>query len=569
MTQLFDLWLPLQLTREVGYPVKTVVDSLATSENFEGSLQQLLLLKLCQTYKDKGNTRVLESVGDMLANHLFNLDYPAQVMQELIPYISGIYGNCLKIADQGRKQSLMTKFFTMAAIQTEMNAYLNLDHEYEQLEEAEKYAGAAIDCLYECALLPKPQNASSKEIASWMIQVFPSLKNGGEFIAQRDYFLALFLYECMKKTIFNQWEFLMNIKDAKVQANSIYLQTSKCLERCAKFWKAAEIPKGQLAVMEKMSFLNVLELQNIQLGRRFAREALVLGDNLIFELQMEAASPKAIIDLRQRLYYLSRLTADQREIEHRLDLFCEHLRRDADKYYERQEWNKAADFYSNLGYKYFIAAEYVGSRVLYNLSIYFFEKAEYCRSKEPYIFQENSGNIDVKLYRRLEANGFIYGASARLSKESAIIDLFNDAADQLTEAAHLIFQDPQLHDFYNSTAHFFLAQEELAQAAAANDSRDFCRHISAGDQALGQCFPLCKNIFTAYQLILKSLIDPENQERYGDQVGYLARSGHPAPQHVVDVAHRIVSSYETGHSNHLSNDLLELGRCFIYLNPLG
>lgn len=597
MLQSLNLWLPLQLPTGLGYLVKRAANTLVTARDFENSLERSFLLAVCQTSLNKGDAKVLESVGDLLANNLFNLDYPSQVMQELIPYISGIYGKCLKIASENRKQSLMIKFFAMAAIHTEMNFYLNLDQEHEQLEEAEKFANAAINCLCDSTLLPESEIASSQEIdswmtssqeidswtissqkiASWIIHVFPSMKSEGEFIAQKDYFLAYFLYEWMNKKILKQWEFLKYIEDASVQAKNIYLQKSACLERCSIFWKVAKVPYGQLAMLEKISFLHSFKLQNIELGRKFADEALKLGDDLNFDLQMAKAPSETIVNLRQRLYSLSRLTGDQKKVEQRLDLFCAHLHRDADKYYEKQEWNKAANFYSNLGYKYFNAAEYVGSRVLYNLSIYFFEKAEYCRSKEPYILQENPDDMDTMSYRRLEmsyrrleANGFIYGASARLSnKGPAVVGLFYDAADQLAEAAFLTFQNLQIHDFYNSTAHFFLAQAELARAAKATGSQDFIRHIISSDQALGECFPLYKNIFNAYQSILKILVNPNNQEKDEDKIRYLSRGGHPDPRHVVDIAHRIISHYETGNSCQLSDDLFELGRCFIYLNPLG
>ncbi|MCO8276777.1 hypothetical protein M1L60_39980 [Actinoplanes sp. TRM 88003] len=234
---------------------------------------------------------------------------------------------------------------------------------------------------------------------------------------------------------------------------------------------------------------------------RLARAALRRGDTL----------PDSI-ELRDRLYSLSRQTLDADEVARRFERIAVRLR-------DEQNW-------SGLAYRYFVVAEYTGVERHYQLAVYYFEKAAALGAREE--------------YRQLECRGFALGASARLNPSA---ETFDQAAAILDRAARLTFQNERLFLFYSSTGHFFAAHAHLVRGDAAGAATAF-----------DQCFDIMRQAFRPYAEVLRRMAAGAAEPCPPDQVAELRRTMHPRPEQLAAAA--------------AAGDLTAVGAGCLYLNPL-
>jgi hypothetical protein len=180
--------------------------------------------------------------------------------------------------------------------------------------------------------------------------------------------------------------------------------------------------------------------------------------------------------------------ADAQEIVRRLEAVCARVRLRADRHEQQQQWEQAADAYSNLGYRYYTAAELVGVERIYSLAVYMFEKSKFFRAKAPSQPKSAAPNAPEPGYRLFEADGFIYGASAKLTSGTQAIELLSDAARALAKAAQMTFGQMRLHMFYNSASHYFDALRMLQTAQI--ELNCLASHLSAAAASFHECFPV-------------------------------------------------------------------------------
>jgi len=562
------IWLDLTLPAGIKELFHESLDSLLEAEEIEESFDFRFLMATCSTFLKTGDTSTVESIGDYLSVLLLDLKFFPKVMKDLIPYITGIYSQALKKSNSVRATPLQIKFSCMFIIQSYMKIFQNTESKQTDFEEIDKLSKNIIYLFWDYVLGSKPKHDTYQENLNWIISVFSSLEKSGTIVEQHNYFLGHFLYEWIYKELVGDWGLRLNLENALVRFKEIDLKNAECLEKCSNFWKFMELSEGHLLFLEKTSFLYILQIGNLVRGRKLLEETIEVGNFYLFDQQISGVPNERIINLRSRLYQLSRFTGNKQEIENRLNLSCIHIRKQADTHYVQQEWHDASQAYSHLGYRYFSAAEFAMSKMLYQLSVYFFEKAEYCRSKSPDKPKKNEYSLDEKFYRRLEANGFIYGASGRLSEDEDACELFEEAADQLSEAAQHVFQNIGLHSFYNSTAHYFFAQSMLIKAINAYDFGHVRQLVIKSINALGWCFPMMKNVYNDYKEILNYCIELESDFVSEKILLDLAKTGYPDPHSLLNIVKETRQQLDDNNFLGFIDKFNTVRRSLIYINPL-
>jgi hypothetical protein len=545
-----DLWaiplspvLPIELLTDLA-------NGVAQGGDADPSYALKMLLAACGAAGERGSIDTMEVIGDLLHERLLRLDYPPQVMKSVLPYITGIYDSALKRAGGEQRQRLQIKFAGMLLIQ--------FPRDHNDAEEQE----LGIARLYASMVLEATPPEDSRRRMDWMAETFPALERAAVMMAERDCFLAHLFIQWMGREVFTEWGLRTRVPEVMERIRALHEIHLHCARRCAELWTAMGDASRHLEMLELATYIQVLELRDGDGGRVTAREAIAAGDAMLLDLQLRGDTA-TVPGMGQRLFRLARFTGDPGAVEERLALQCAQTHSDADAHFARGAWEEAADAYSTLGYRYFAAADLTASEVLYQLAMYFFEKAEFTRSRLP---RDETADPDPHVYRRLEANAFIFAAAARVSNTLATAELFEDAADQLSQAAGLVFQSMCLHTFYNSTAHFFLAQSELIFAARSRAFERCVDHVSRALTAFSQCFSGFRTIYDAYQTLLRAAIRREEEIDEHDVEATLARGGHPAPARPLEIVRECRNAPD---ADAFRGSLEALRLSLVYVNPMG
>lgn len=341
-----------------------------------------------------------------------------------------------------------------------------------------------------------------------------------------------------------------------------------CLERMVELERSLGLDWIPLERAEEAAYFAAFAARQAGDARRLADDVLSAGDRLAARLDDEERK----LGLLDRLYKVSRITGDIAKISERVERLGRELRRVGRGHEQAGRWIKAADVYSNLGYRYFAAGEYTGLSRLYLLSVYYFEKSEVFRAKDPtggYETDSDDPNVPEAGYRRLESEGFIYGASGRLAQPAVATDLFERAALALECAAKMVFGKLRLNVFYGTVSNFFDAHSGMMRVGRSEDLREICQLLADAAAAFHECGRGFQQVFSSYEAVLSRLVsgDPDPCPVGFEQE--LARTMHPDAEGVAEKSAAAAAALATGDVAGLRAAVAKLADLFIFLYPTG
>jgi hypothetical protein len=355
--------------------------------------------------------------------------------------------------------------------------------------------------------------------------------------------------------------------DGVVTARATALKLT-CLEHMAEMERSLRLDWIALEDTEEAVYVAAYKARRQEDARRLANDVLNAGDQLATRCDDERRK----IDLLDRLYKVSRITGDITTISDRLECVALELRRSGRRHEQAERWIEAANVYSNLGYRYFAAGEYTGLSRLYLLSIYYFEKSEVLRVRDPtggYETDSDDPNMPEAGYRRLESEGFIYGASGRLAEPAVAADHFNRAAWVHERAARMVFGKSELHEFYHTASNFFDAQSLMTRAIQSNDLQEVYQFLNDAVKAFHECARPFHQVFRSYEAVLSLLVRGEPDPCSVDLKQELERTMHPDARSFAKESAALAASLTAGDIVGLRAAISSLSRLIIFLYPTG
>lgn len=334
-------------------------------------------------------------------------------------------------------------------------------------------------------------------------------------------------------------------------------------ERCERRMTEVEdrlgLTSAALDAAEEAAYRAMYAQHRPEEARRFADRCLRAGDRL---LTMPDDTSDERLDLLNRLFKVSRLTGDVTTVMERSERLQRHVRARGLRHERAERWVDAADSYSNLGYRYFTAAEYTGVSRMYQLAVYFFDKADVLRARAP---EPDTGSQPG--YRFFESEGFVHGASARLAEPRTAVELYERAASAHDQAARMAFQSPGLFHLYNTAGNFFNASAKLARCVSAPDFSNCLALI--GEAAENLRLDVTKDVFPLYGATLVRLVRGEADPCTAVMVGGLGHTLHPDGEQVAATARTAATALAGGDLPAFRDAMQALSRLFIFLYALG
>jgi hypothetical protein len=329
----------------------------------------------------------------------------------------------------------------------------------------------------------------------------------------------------------------------------------RCERRMIEVEDRLGLTAAALDAAERTAYRTMYVLHRPEDARRLAYRCLQTGDRL---LTVPDDTSDERVDLLNRLFKVSRLTGDVTTVMERSERLQRHVRARGLRHERAERWVDAADSYSNLGYRYFTAAEYTGVSRMYQLAVYFFDKADVMRAQA-----EEPGPG----YRELESEGFVYGASARLAGPDTAVELYDRAASAHDRAARMTFQTQGLFHLYRSAGYFFNAHAALARCASATD---FSRCLDLlGEAAECLRIDVTQDAFPLYGATVVRLARGEADPCTADMVRGLGHTLHPDGERVAATARTGATALAEGDLLAFRDAVRELSRLFVFLYALG
>lgn len=131
----------------------------------------------------------------------------------------------------------------------------------------------------------------------------------------------------------------------------------RCERRMAEVEGRLGLTTAALDAAEQAAYRTMYVLHQPEDARRLAHRCLRTGDRL---LTVPDDTSDERLDLLNRLFKVSRLTGDVTVVMERSERLQRHVRARGLRHERAERWEDAADSYSNLGFRYFAAAEYTG-----------------------------------------------------------------------------------------------------------------------------------------------------------------------------------------------------------------
>jgi hypothetical protein len=427
----------------------------------------------------------------------------------------------------------------------------------------------ALGCL--AAVDGRPAPDDRIEQGAWKADALRTLLRIARAAADRDVHLATLLCRWIRKQA-SDFSVRVAVCDAPIESELDPLE-EHCLLEVAALEDRMGLPWASFDATEQAAFAAAYSPHRRERAPNLARASLAQGDRLLQSITGEPPKTKddPRLGLVDRLYKLSRLTRDIDEIVCRLDRLCDILRSLGQAHERAEECLEAAEIYSNLGYRYFSGAEQCGLSRHYLLSVYFFEKAEFFRALAPgggyASIDTQAPNAPELGYRRFESDGFIFGASAKLTEGIAIISLFDSAAQAHERAGKMVFGQLGLHALYNSAAHHFNAQASLIRAARAGSANEAAHYLRQAAMNVHECFQLFKSIYRQYEHLLNRLTENKDDPCPDEMVRELELCFHPSATRLQSTARAVSKALTKGDPP--DTTCLSLARELVFLNPLG
>jgi hypothetical protein len=344
----------------------------------------------------------------------------------------------------------------------------------------------------------------------------------------------------------------------------------RCAEQMADVDRRLGLDWAAWDAAERAAYRAMYREHRVDEARRLARTCLERGERLL----AQGGGEEQRLHLLDRLFTASRLTGDVRIVATWAERARAQVSSRAATLERARRWVEAADSCSHLGYRYFCTAEYTGVARMYRLAVYFFDKAEVLRARDPehgaaeVTPPDADGPVEAG-YRRFEGEGFAYGASGRLAEPPASADLFDLAAAAHDRAAVMTFQSTSLHNLYISGAHFFHAQSALARCAQAVDLPEVRELWAEAAQSFRACITGTQSAFAVYEAVLVRLTEREAEPCPPHLVRELERTLHPDGEAIAAAARAAVTAVDRLDLLGLRAAIADLGRLFLYLNPRG
>lgn len=333
----------------------------------------------------------------------------------------------------------------------------------------------------------------------------------------------------------------------------------KCERRMAEVEDRLGLTAVALDAAERSAYRTMYVLHRPEEGRRLARRCLQRGDQLLTVSDDTSDDRLGLLD---RLFRVSRLTGDVTTVMEWSERLQRHIRARGLRHERAERWVDAADSYSNLGYRYFTAAEYTGVSRMYQLAVYFFDKADVLRARAPDPDTEPGPG-----YRFFESEGFVYGASARLAGRETAVELYERAASAHDRAARMTFESQGSFHLYQRAGYFFNAHAALARCASATN---FPTCLSLlGEAAENLRMDVTQDVFPLYGATLVRLARGEADPATAEIVRGLAHTLHPDGEQVATAARTAATALADGDLPAFRGAVPELSRLFIFLYALG
>jgi hypothetical protein len=339
----------------------------------------------------------------------------------------------------------------------------------------------------------------------------------------------------------------------------------RCWRRMAEVEDRLGLTTSALDAAERAAYRTMYVLHRPENARRLAHRCLQTGDRL---LTVPDDTSDARLDLLNRLFKVSRLTGDVSIVMERSERLQRHVRARGLRHERAERWVDAADSYSRLGYRYFTAAEYTGVSRMYQLAVYFFDKADVLRARAPDSVPVTGAGVEPG-YRPYESEGFVYGASARLAESDTAPELYERAASAHQRAAQMTFQSLGLSSLYKAAAHFFNAHAALARCARSADFPTCLGLLGGAAKNLRGAIDVTQNVFPLYEAAVVRLARGEADPCTADMVRGLGHTLHPDGEQVAATARTAATALAEDDLSAFRDAARELSRLFVFLRPLG
>jgi hypothetical protein len=340
-------------------------------------------------------------------------------------------------------------------------------------------------------------------------------------------------------------------------------------ERCQRRMTEVEDRLGLTAVAldaaERAAYRTMYVLHRPEDARRLAHRCLQAGDRL---LTVPDGTSDQRLDLLNRLFKVSRLTGDVTVVMERSEQLQRHVRARGLRHERAERWVDAADSYSNLAYRYFTAAEYTGVSRMYQLAVYFFDKADVLRARAPDPVPVTGTGVEPG-YRLYESEGFVYGASARLAGSVTAAELYERAASAHDRAARMTFQSQGLFSLYKVAGHFFNAHAALTRCIRSADFPTCLGLLGEAAGNLRSAIDVTQSAFPLYEAAVVRLAQGEADPCTAAMVRGLGHNLHPDGERVAVTARTAAATLAEGDLPAFRDAVQELSRLFIFLHALG
>jgi tetratricopeptide (TPR) repeat protein len=341
----------------------------------------------------------------------------------------------------------------------------------------------------------------------------------------------------------------------------------RCVHRMAEVEDRLGLTAAALDAAERSAYRTMYVLHRPEDARRLAHRCLQTGDRL---LTAPDDTSDERLDLLNRLFKVSRLTGDVTVVMERSERLQRHIRARGLRHERAERWLEAADSYSNLGYRYFTAAEYTGVSRMYQLAVYFFDKADVLRARAPDPVPVTGTDTGLEPgYRLYESEGFVYGASARLAGPDTAAELYEQAASAHARAAQMAFQSPGLFNLYKAGGHFFNSHAALARCARSADFPTCLGQLDGAARNLRSAIAVTQDVFPLYEATVVRLVRGEADPCTADMVRGLGHTLHPDGAGVAATARTAATALAEGDLPAFHDALRELSRLFVFLHALG
>jgi hypothetical protein len=522
-----------------------------------------LLFGLADVLAKNGDVEGLEAAGDLLTQYLAAVPPSVPDRLRLAVRITRRFYELASECETPRHTPVLIKAAGLSGLLSRLGPQ-NVDPaaKAEREKEAKQFFEAAIYTFIEHTV---GKDRPLFEQVQWKLSALARLLPQLPGVRRHQPHLAAALAREMV-AIYPHFEAVAQPKPLPIERADLGRVEVDCLLARAEWDLRVGLTGWALEALSAAAFVAVYVAGETARGRELAARALKVGDRLLSETAGPGApeSQNVLVDL----YNLARLTADEHELERRLEARVRATRAEGNAREQAGDWERAADAFAHLGYLYFVSSQYTHGERLALLTVYFFERSLACRERAPSAPADPSEQQLDPVYRRYEAEGFMAGASAALSEGDAVGRFLRAASQTHEKAAELTFQHVGLSEFYKSAGNHFEAHRHLRRAVTARDWQTAARHVFRAAEPFRRSFEMFQSVYPIYcELLIRTVRDRERPvpPAFGTE---LARLGHPDPDRLLAATDRCRLAFGRS-EDEFGAGIGELLAALPFINPQG